>query len=63
MVLRTFGDILKKATRVSDMRGRFAGDLFLLAISHVQAENIEIAINRIRELRAERVCGLAAQSG
>jgi len=49
IVLRTFADTLKKAIRVSDMCGRLGGDEFLLVVSHVKAENIEMAINRIRE--------------
>jgi diguanylate cyclase (GGDEF)-like protein len=32
------------------MCGRLGGDEFLIVISHVSAENIEIAINRFREL-------------
>jgi diguanylate cyclase (GGDEF)-like protein len=47
--LRTFAETLKKATRVSDMCGRLGGDEFLLVISHVNAENIEMTINRFRE--------------
>jgi diguanylate cyclase (GGDEF)-like protein len=49
IVLRTFADTLKKTTRVSDMCGRLGGDEFLLVISHVSAENIEMTINRLRE--------------
>jgi diguanylate cyclase (GGDEF)-like protein len=49
IVLRTFADSLKKTTRVSDMCGRWGGDEFLLVISHVNAENIEMTINRFRE--------------
>jgi len=49
IVLRTFADTLKKGTRASDMCGRLGGDEFLFAISHVNAGNIEMAINRFRE--------------
>jgi two-component system cell cycle response regulator len=49
-VLRTFADTLRKITRISDMCGRLGGDEFLIVISHVSAENIELAINRFREL-------------
>lgn len=49
-VLRTFADTLRKITRISDMCGRLGGDEFLIVISHVSADNIELAINRFREL-------------
>ena len=51
-VLRTFADTLRKLTRISDMCGRLGGDEFLIVISHVSADNIELAINRFRELFA-----------
>ena len=49
-VLRTFADTLRKLTRISDMCGRLGGDEFLIVISHVSATNIDVAINRFREL-------------
>jgi two-component system, cell cycle response regulator len=49
-VLRTFADTLRRLTRISDMCGRLGGDEFLIVISHVSATNIEVAINRFREL-------------
>jgi len=49
-VLRTFADTLRKLTRLSDMSGRLGGDEFLIVISHVTEDNIEIAINRFREM-------------
>jgi diguanylate cyclase (GGDEF) domain len=49
IVLLTFADTLKKGTRVSDMCGRLGGGEFLLVISHVNAENLELTINRFRE--------------
>jgi two-component system, cell cycle response regulator len=49
-VLRIFADTLRKLTRISDMCGRLGGDEFLIVISHVSADNIELAINRFREL-------------
>jgi diguanylate cyclase (GGDEF)-like protein len=48
-VLQAFADTLKKGTRMSDLCGRLGGDEFLLVISHVSAQNIELAINRFRE--------------
>jgi len=49
-VLRTFADTLRKLTRLSDMSGRLGGDEFLIVISHVTEDNIEITINRFREM-------------
>ena len=49
-VLRTFANTLKRLTRISDMCGRLGGDEFLIVISHVSAENIDLAINRFREM-------------
>ena len=49
-VLRTFANTLKKLTRISDMCGRLGGDEFLIVISHVSATNIDLAINRFREM-------------
>jgi diguanylate cyclase (GGDEF)-like protein len=49
-VLRTFADTLRRLTRISDMCGRLGGDEFLIVISHVSGDNIELAINRFREL-------------
>jgi two-component system cell cycle response regulator len=51
-VLRTFANTLKRLTRISDMCGRLGGDEFLIVISHVSDENIELAINRFREMFA-----------
>jgi diguanylate cyclase (GGDEF)-like protein len=48
-VLRAFAETLKKGTRASDMCGRLAGDEFVIVITHVSAENIELAVNRFRE--------------
>lgn len=48
-VLRTFAETLRKQTRASDMCGRLGGDEFLMVITHVSAENIQLAVNRFRE--------------
>jgi two-component system, cell cycle response regulator len=48
-VLREFAGILKKNVRASDLCGRLGGDEFLLVITHVTAEGIELATNRVRE--------------
>jgi diguanylate cyclase (GGDEF)-like protein len=49
-VLRGFADILKKNTRSCNMCARVGGEEFLLILSHGEKNNIEIAIDRIREL-------------
>jgi two-component system, cell cycle response regulator len=48
-VLKSFSDVLKKNTRASDCCGRLGGDEFLIVITHVEAENIEMTVNRFRE--------------
>ncbi len=49
IVLKTFGDVLKKNTRASDICGRLGGDEFLLVVTHVEPEQVEATINRFRE--------------
>ncbi len=61
-VLRTFADTLRKLTRISDMCGRLGGDEFLIVISHVSGDNIELAINRFRELFCALSFPFAGQS-
>jgi len=61
-VLRTFADTLRRLTRISDMCGRLGGDEFLIVISHVSAVNIEVAINRFRELFGSLSFPFAGQS-
>jgi two-component system, cell cycle response regulator len=61
-VLRTFASTLKKLTRISDMCGRLGGDEFLIVVSHVSADNIELAINRFREMFASLSFPFVGQS-
>ena len=49
IVLKTFADILKKNTRASDICGRLGGDEFLLVITHVDAEQVKVTVDRFRE--------------
>jgi two-component system chemotaxis response regulator CheY len=62
IVLKTFADVLKKYTRASDMCGRLGGDEFLLVLTHVEAEQIEVAVDRFREQFAALSFPLQGQS-
>jgi two-component system, cell cycle response regulator len=48
-VLRRFADLIWEGTRRSDICGRLGGDEFLLLVTHVNVENIELTINRVRD--------------
>jgi diguanylate cyclase (GGDEF)-like protein len=62
IVLKTFAEVLKKCTRASDICGRLGGDEFLLVITHVEAEQVEEAVNRFREQFAALSFPLQGQS-
>jgi two-component system cell cycle response regulator len=49
IVLKSFGEILKSNTRKSDICGRLGGEEFLVIITHVEKENVTLAIERIRQ--------------
>jgi two-component system cell cycle response regulator len=48
-VLKKFAEILKINTRSSNICARIGGEEFLLVLTHVEKEGVEIAIGRIRE--------------
>jgi two-component system cell cycle response regulator len=48
-VLKKFAEILKANTRSSNMCARFGGEEFLLVLTHVNKEGVDVAIGRIRE--------------
>ncbi|MFI5058026.1 MAG: diguanylate cyclase [Candidatus Acidiferrales bacterium] len=48
-VLQKFAEILRENTRASDLSGRLGGDEFLLILTHVERENIEITLDRLRK--------------
>ena len=62
IVLKTFADVLKKNTRASDICGRLGGDEFLLVLTHVEGDNIALAVNRFREQFAALSFPLQGQS-
>jgi len=61
-VLKTFAEGLKKSTRASDICGRLGGDEFLLVVTHVEPEHVEVAVNRFREQFSALCFPLAGQS-
>jgi diguanylate cyclase (GGDEF)-like protein len=48
IVLRRFADLLKKNTRTSNICGRFGGEEFVMALSHIDRTGVQTAIERIR---------------
>jgi two-component system, cell cycle response regulator len=62
IVLRTFADVLKKNTRASDMCGRLGGDEFLLVLTHVEKDQLELVVNRFRDQFAALSFPLQGQS-
>jgi two-component system, cell cycle response regulator len=48
-VLKKFAEILKANTRSSNMCARFGGEEFLMVLTHVDKEGVEVAIGRMRE--------------
>lgn len=49
VVLKGFAEILQKNSRRSNMCGRMGGEEFVLVLTHVERENIVVAIERIRK--------------
>jgi diguanylate cyclase (GGDEF)-like protein len=48
-VLKKFAEILKANTRSSNMCARFGGEEFLMVLTHVDKEGVEVAIGRMRK--------------
>jgi diguanylate cyclase (GGDEF)-like protein len=61
-VLQTFAELLKRNKGSSDICGRLGGDEFVLVISHVNAENITLTIERFREQFAALTFPFVGQS-
>jgi diguanylate cyclase (GGDEF)-like protein len=49
-VLRRFSDLLKSNTRQSEICGRLGGEEFLLILTHVDREQAQIAVDRLRRI-------------
>jgi diguanylate cyclase (GGDEF)-like protein len=49
IVLKTFGDLLKRNTRAADICGRLGGDEFVLVMTHVDDGKIEETVSRFRD--------------
>jgi len=52
-VLQAFADRLRKATRGSDVAGRFGGDEFLVVLPECKAEGVQYVFSRLNELEVE----------
>lgn len=48
-VLKAFGEVLQTNTRQCDFCGRLGGDEFLMVVTHVEKEGVQLAIERDRE--------------
>jgi diguanylate cyclase (GGDEF)-like protein len=54
-VLKRFAGLLRSNTRASNICGRIGGEEFLLALTHIERQNVQIVIERIRrEVEAAR---------
>ncbi len=62
IVLKSFAEILKTNTRKSNICGRLGGEEFLVIITHIEKENIAIAIERIRKQFADQEFTMAGHT-
>lgn len=54
--LKLFADVLRENTRVSDMSGHFGGNQFVLLVTHVEKDGVQVLLGRLRErLAAKKV--------
>jgi diguanylate cyclase (GGDEF)-like protein len=49
IVLKRFAEVLKSNSRKSDICGRIGGEEFLFSLTHTNAQNARLVIDRIRE--------------
>ena len=55
VVLRKFAEILKSNMRRSNMCARIGGEEFLLVLTHADADQARVVVDRIRQILEERV--------
>ena len=60
-VLQKFAEILKENTRASDLCGRLGGDEFLLILTHVERDNIELTLDRLRQQFGSQIFTFSGQ--
>jgi two-component system cell cycle response regulator len=61
-VLREFATILKENVRASDISGRTGGDEFILVLTHVQEDQIQLTVERLRARFASKKFAFGGQS-
>ena len=55
IVLKRFAELLQANTRASNICGRVGGEEFILALTHVEKDGVQVAIERVRQqLEAEK---------
>ncbi len=61
-VLKEFATILKENIRASDISGRTGGDEFILVLTHVQEDQIQLTVERLRARFALKKFAFGGQS-
>ena len=55
IILKRFADLLQANTRPSNICGRIGGEKFVVVVTHVEKQNVQMVVDRIRrQLQAER---------
>jgi len=60
-VLKKFAEILKSNTRLSNMCGRIGGEEFLIVLTHADANQARVVVDRIRQTLHEHVFAFGDQ--
>ncbi len=61
-VLREFATILKENIRASDISGRMGGDEFLMVLTHIQEDQMQMALERLRARFASKKFAFGGES-